>query len=186
MNYSQTQIAAAIAGVKTAGKTLRRAVEKALVCAVYDALANGSADTANALVKATPKSTKKDGIVGFLEQYAKLAYVSGAFAVFNNPDVPPLDWDEDYSDEVRNAAEDWEDFKPTRTVAKFDAVKALESAIKSGRKAGANAIHADLIDAMAALLAEYTARCALETINAAAAVRSAELTEAIRAELEAA
>jgi hypothetical protein len=166
LSFTTEQMQEAVKKLIRAGKALGRSVETCLVMAVYDSIANKSPVVANALIGALRTSTKKQGIVAFLEKFGQLYDRNGKFVHFALGTQENLAWDADYSHLVQEEAESWESFKPAPKSEPIDMVKGLEALIKRGQKEGAEVIDADLIPYMQALLAQYAAKKALDKAKA--------------------
>lgn len=190
MNTSQVQfergvINDAIAKIVKAGKAQTRAIETVLVMAVYDSIVHQSPETANALIGALRMSTRKDGIIAFLEKFGQLFNKGGktGFVHFALGSQAHLLWDAEYVDRVQEEAQSWESFKPPTKVADdLDVVKLVEGVIKKTEKDGIKVVDADLVPYLKALLAQYVSRKALA--NAAATsmaheVRAAEASSLV-------
>jgi hypothetical protein len=170
-SFTPEQIAAAVKRLTTAGKTMARSVETLLVMAVYDSIVNESATTANALIGALRKSTRRAGVIAFLEHHGKLYMAKGSseFAFFNLGAVAKLEWTPEYVDTVQEAAMDWESFKPP-VAAKdaLDVLKALEALVErvgKEQKASRPVVNADLAPQITALIARYAGAQAVATIR---------------------
>jgi regulator of protease activity HflC (stomatin/prohibitin superfamily) len=182
ITFSTADIDAAVKRLTSAGKQISRAVEKLLVMAVYDSIVNKSDETANALIGALRASTKKDGIIAFLEKHGQLYNKGGktGFVHFALGSQARLTWTPDYVEMVQDAAEAWETFKPAAEVKPFDVVKAVESVIKSAGKDGIEVVDAELVPRLKALLAQYNAAKVLAQAAATAAEATAQHKDAAR------
>lgn len=182
LTFNRDDINAAIQKLVRAQKNASRAVETVLVMAVWDSVVNESAETANGLIDALRKSTKRDGIVAFLEQFGQLAMTKGkrGFVHFALGAQSAITWDAEYVDLVQEEAQNWESFKPASKVQDdIDVVKLVEGIVKKVNKAkenGDTVLNADLAEYLGALLAQYTAKAALA--KAAATVVAQEVREA--------
>jgi len=184
--FTTAEMESAIAKLLKQGVQMARSVEKCLVMAVYDSIANESAVVANALIGALRISTKRQGIIAFLEQFGQLHDKGGkkGFVHFALGAQARLAWTKEYVETVQDAAMTWEAFKPAAAAPEaFDVVKAVESVIKKAGKAnepdGPGCIDGELVEYLNALLGQYTARKALakaqETAkDFATEIRSAE------------
>jgi len=177
VKFTDAEIAEAVATLRKTGQQFARGVESLLVMSVYDSLVNESAIVANALLGALRKSTKRQGITAFLETYGKLYDKGGktGFVPFNLGAQANLAWTPDYVAAVKDAAMDWESFKPAPAAPELDVVKALESIVTKSGKEGCTVTHADLVPYISALIAQYTSKVALEKAQASAAVAAAPM-----------
>jgi hypothetical protein len=165
--FTPEQITAAVKKLASAGKSLSRSVETVLVMAVYDSIVNQSAETANALIGALRKSTKRQGIVHFLEKFGQLYERGGkvGFVHFALGAQASLAWTPEYVETVQEEAQGWEDYKPEPAAKDdLDVVKLIEAVaakIAKAKKNGETIINAELAEYIPALLAQYTAKMAL-------------------------
>jgi len=175
VQYTPEQINSLILAVAKAGSDVRKAVAKALLAACWDGNVNGSAKVANALVSALRKSTKKTGVVAFLERFGAMFDSKGTMIVF--PDAR-VEWTAEFAELVRDESIDWESYKSAPKATDYDVVKAVEGVIKSGTKANekGQCIDHELVEYLQALLAQYTAGKALAKAKASADV--VEIVEA--------
>jgi len=177
VKFTDAEITEAIALIRKSGQQFARGVESLLVMSVYDSIINESSVVANALIGALRKSTKQQGIVAFLEKFGKLYDKGGrtGFVFFNLGAQASLAWTPDYVAAVKEAAMDWESFKPAPAAPELDVVKALESIVTKSGKEGCVVTHADLVPYISALIAQYTAKAALEAAQASAAIAAAPM-----------
>lgn len=165
--FTQTQIDASIAKIVKAGKSMVRGIEQVLVMAVYDSIVNDSAAVANALIFALRASTKKTGVITFLEQYGKLADMGGkiGFVFTNVGSNSKLEWSADYVEMVQEEAQSWESYKPAPApVADLDIIAELEAILTKNAKAqksGRLVVHAELATYITPLIVQFKAREAM-------------------------
>jgi hypothetical protein len=169
--FTVEETTAAIKALVSAGKNLSRKIETVLVMAVFDSVVNSSPLVANALVGALRASTKRAGIIAFLETYGQLYNKGGktGFVHFALGKQASIKWTEDYVNLVQEEAQSWESMKPEVEAAELDVVKLVESIIKRSTKEGATVVNADLVPRLTALLAQYTSKKAIEAAQATSA-----------------
>lgn len=174
LSFTGEQMADAIKKLIRAGKSLGRSVETCLVMAVYDSIANKSPAAANALIGALRTSTKKQGIVAFLEKFGQLFDRNGKFVHFALGSQEHLKWDAEYSTLVQEEAESWESMKPPVVAQELDLVKAVESLIKRAEKEDAIVIDAELVPYLKALLGQYAGKKAVAAAQAGSKVETTD------------
>lgn len=180
VSFAKSDIEAAIAKITRAGKSLVRGIESVLVMAVYDSIVNKSPEVANALIGALRTSTKRTGIVAFLEKFGQLADMGGkvGFVHFALGTASHLVWSKDYVDTVQEEAQSWESFKPAPPpVAALDIIVELEAILTKNAKAqksGRVVEHAELAAYITPLIVQFKAREAMTV----AAESSRETVEA--------
>jgi hypothetical protein len=169
--FTQSDIEAAIAKITKAGKSMVRGIESVLVMAVYDSIVNESATVANALVSALRLSTKKAGIIAFLEKFGQLYDQGGkvGFVHFALGTQSHLAWSKDYVETVQEEAQSWESFKPAPPpVAALDIIAELEAILTKearAQKVGRTVLHAELAVYITPLIVQFKAREAMATAS---------------------
>ena len=169
LSFTETEVASAVDKIIKAGKSMVRGVEELLVMAVYDSIENKSPKVANALVKALRKSTKRDAVVGFLQQYGMLYCKSGVFTHFALGSQGNLQWTSAYVSEVKDAAEGWESFKADSVPQAYDVLKSVESIMKkfdAAKKNSGPTLHDGFVPYLQAALAAFTSAEALKAAGA--------------------
>jgi hypothetical protein len=180
VSFSQTDIDAAVAKLAKSAKTFARNVETVLVMAVYDSIVNSSPAVANALIGALRASTKRQGIVAFLEKHGQLFNKEGkvGFVHFALGAQGRLAWTKDYVELVQEEAQGWESFKPVPPAAPpLDMVAEIQKLVKrhdAAAKNGTAIVDAELAPYLSALLGQYAGRKAVATAQSTAAPVHAE------------
>lgn len=133
-----------------------KGIGKALVMCVYGSIVLKDAGMTEALTKCLRKSTKQSGIKAFIEHFGNVAFTSKGVQYFDAGRT----WTEEFKAEVIKASLTWEEFKPETEVEALDVeaklmaiVKATASANKNGREVK----HAELVERITQLLADYHA-----------------------------
>jgi hypothetical protein len=133
-----------------------KGIGKALVMCVYGSIVLKDAGMTEALTKCLRKSTKQTGIKAFIEHFGNVAFTSKGVQYFD----AKREWTEEFKTEVIKASLAWEEFKPETEVEALDVeaklmaiVKATTSANKNGREVK----HAQLVERITQMLAEYHA-----------------------------
>jgi hypothetical protein len=133
-----------------------KGIGKALVMCVYGSIVLKDAGMTEGLLKCLRKSTKQQGIKAFIEHFGNVAFTSKGVQYFD----AKREWTEEFKTEVIKASLAWEEFKPETEVEALDVeaklmaiVKATTSANKNGREVK----HAQLVERITQMLAEYHA-----------------------------
>jgi len=137
-----------------------RAIAKALIMCCWASIVQKSPIPANELVKALRKSTKKIGVVTFLEFHGHLVWQGEkkGFVYFKAPNQG--DWSE-VKDEIIKMAGKWEDYRPAPTEKDntIDVLIKIDKLIDSVQKAkdrGAQVEHVELLALVQRAVSEYT------------------------------
>lgn len=165
VEFTLEQFNAAIEALSRGQARVAKAVGQAILMALYFANAKGDPGAANALIGCLRKSTKKDGIIALLEThgnlcYAKIGKKDPGFMAYDNKQA----WTPDAVKVLRGVCAGWEDFKPVSSgpdsIDVIDKVTKLVKSVKDALKDQKTVKHAELIDAVNAALATYTAALA--------------------------
>lgn len=138
-------INAAIESMAKSQANVVKSVARVIVMAAWAANVNKDPAVANALMKNLRKGTRKQGIAACLESVANLAFVSGAFV--------PFDAGKDYSEEsekaIKEAAAQWENYKPASADTKtIDVAEELDALVQKLMRRSADKkplAHAELL-----------------------------------------
>ena len=133
-----------------------KGISKALVMCVYGSIVLKDAGMTEALLKCLRKSTKQSAIKDFIEYYGNIAMTAKGAQYFDANKV----WNDEYKTQVIKASLSWEDFKVEQAPEALDVEAKLMAIIKQGATATKNhreVKHAELLDKISTLLAEYHA-----------------------------
>lgn len=133
-----------------------KGIGKALVMCVYGSIVLKDAGMTEALLKCLRKSTKQTAIKDFIEHYGNVAMTSKGTQYFDAGKA----WTEEYKTEVIKASISWEDFKVESAPEALDVESKLMAIIKQASSAQKNhreVKHAELLDKISTMLAEYHA-----------------------------
>jgi hypothetical protein len=158
VTFTAEEFSKIVAGIARAGATYTKGIGRALLGALYFANCQNDAGPANELVQALRKSTKQQAIIDLLQENGNLAWTKQGkkpgFEFFNAMHT----WLPEDVAELRTVCENWEDYKAIKIAKMYDAVKAVETIIKTlDAKAnkGEAVIGAALRDKLVAALGSY-------------------------------